>query len=146
MKWIAKSFEELTTEELYQILRLRAEIFVVEQDCVYQDVDNKDQNSFHVCGYDNDFLAAYARVVNPGISYSEISIGRVVVSEKRRGIKLGDDLMKEAISFIETKLGVQPIRISAQSHLKRFYSNLGFVFTGKEYMEDGIPHIEMLKP
>jgi ElaA protein len=145
MKWIAKSFEGLTTLELYQILRLRAEIFVVEQDCVYQDVDNKDQNSFHVCGYDHDKLVGYARVVIPGISYSEISIGRVVVAESHRGNKLGDDLMNEAISFIDSKLGPQPIRISAQSHLKKFYSNLGFVFTGKEYMEDGIPHIEMLK-
>jgi ElaA protein len=145
MKWISKSFDNLTTSELYQVLRLRAEIFVVEQDCVYQDVDNKDQDSYHICGYDDGLLAAYARVVKPGISYAEISIGRVVVSEKRRGIKLGDDLMKETISFIDSKLGVQPIRISAQSHLNKFYSNLGFVATGKKYLEDGIPHIEMLK-
>ncbi len=145
MEWMSKSFEELTANELYQILRLRAEIFVVEQDCVYQDIDNKDQSSYHVCGYEDGFLAAYARVVVPGVSYTETSIGRVVVSENHRGKKLGDQLMIETIAFIDAKLGVQPIRISAQSHLKKFYSNLGFVFTGKEYLEDGIPHMEMLR-
>ena len=144
MNWSTKSFAELTTLELYHILRLRAEIFVVEQDCVYQDVDNKDQDSYHVMGYENDVLIAYARVVKPGVSYTEVSIGRVVVAFTQRQRKLGVDLMNESIRFIETNLGKQAIRISAQSHLEKFYGSLGFDATGKKYLEDGIPHIEML--
>tara|TARA_R110002050_G_scaffold204327_1_gene339625 strand:- start:115028 stop:115468 length:441 start_codon:yes stop_codon:yes gene_type:complete len=145
MQWVTKTFDEIPGKTMYQILQLRAEVFVVEQDCVYQDVDDKDFVSYHVLGYDSGILAAYARVVNHGISYPEISIGRVVVSPKYRGIRLGEDLMNQAIVFIEEKLGKQPIRISAQSHLQKFYSDLGFEFTGKKYLEDGIPHIEMLR-
>jgi ElaA protein len=145
MEWKMKSFHELSTVELYDILQLRAEVFVVEQDCVYQDIDSKDVKSYHVCGYDSKKLAAYARIVHKGVSYSEVSIGRVVVSPQYRGIKLGIELMNETLKFIDKKLGRQAIRISAQSHLKKFYADLGFVFTGKEYLEDGIPHIEMLR-
>ena len=145
MKWIEKTFEELTTKELYQILQLRAEVFVVEQDCVYQDVDTKDFSSLHILGFDKKHLAAYARIVKPGVTFKEMSIGRVVVSPTHRGIRLGERLMLKSIQFVENKLGTQPIRISAQSHLQKFYSDLGFVFTGKKYLEDGIPHVEMLR-
>ncbi len=146
MTWDIKKFSELTTNELYEIIRLRSEVFVVEQNCVYQDLDGKDQESIHVCGYNKNLLVAYARIVNKGVSYSEISIGRVVVSEKSRGNDLGKELMKFTIQFITNELGVQPIRISAQSYLENFYSQLGFNSTGKSYLEDGIPHLEMLLP
>lgn len=145
MRWIFKTFEELTTNELYDILQLRAEVFVVEQDCPYQDLDNKDMDSYHVMAYEANYLAAYTRIVNPGISYPEIAIGRVVVSPKNRGERLGVLVMNKSIEFIANELTPQPIRLSAQSHLQKFYSDLGFVFTGKEYLEDGIPHVEMLR-
>lgn len=145
MKWTIKTFEELTTTELYEILQLRAEVFVVEQDCPYQDVDNKDMDSYHVMGYENNYLAAYTRIVKPGISYKEIAIGRVVVSPKNRGQRMGVAVMEKSIEYIEHHVKRQPIRLSAQSHLQKFYSDLGFVFTGKEYLEDGIPHVEMLR-
>ncbi len=145
MKWIIKTFDKLDTKELYVILQLRAEVFVVEQDCPYQDVDNKDMDSYHVMGFDSEHLAAYTRIVKPGISYSEMAIGRVVVSPKNRGERLGVQVMKQSIAFVEGELGHQAIRLSAQSHLQKFYSDLGFQFTGKEYLEDGIPHVEMLR-
>lgn len=144
MNWEIKSFEKLTTSELYAILQLRAEVFVVEQDCPYQDVDGKDMNSYHVCGWKDDKLVAYARIVKPGISYSEISIGRVVVSELVRGTGTGILLMQETMRFIKENLTDQPIRISAQTHLSKFYNDLGFISTGKNYLEDNIPHTEML--
>lgn len=145
MEWMVKTFNELSTKELYEILQLRAEVFVVEQDCPYQDLDGKDVSSYHVLGYDNTILAAYTRVVEPGISYSEIAIGRVVVSPKKRRTGLGVMVMQKSISFIESSLEIQPIRLSAQSHLQNFYADLGFQSTGKEYLEDGIPHVEMLR-
>lgn len=145
MKWTIKTFEDLTTKELYEILQLRAEVFVVEQDCPYQDVDNKDMDSYHVMGYDKNHLAAYTRIVKPGISYQEIAIGRVVVSPKNRAQRLGVNVMQKSIEYIESQLQKQPIRLSAQSHLQKFYADLGFQFTGKEYLEDGIPHVEMLR-
>jgi ElaA protein len=145
MKWIVKTFDELTTKELYEVLQLRAEVFVVEQDCPYQDIDDKDMESYHVLGYSATYIAAYTRIVKPGISYPEIAIGRVVVSPKNRGERLGRQVMERSIDYIELELKKQPIRLSAQSHLQKFYSDLGFVCTGKEYLEDGIPHVEMLR-
>lgn len=145
MNWVIKKFEDLSTTELYKILQLRAEVFVVEQNCPYQDVDNKDFESYHVSGYQGEDLVAYSRIVKANISYDEISIGRVVVSPNNRGEKLGVAVMEVCLNFINDELGSQSIRISAQSHLEKFYADLGFVPTGKQYLEDGIPHIEMLK-
>lgn len=145
MRWIIKTFEELNARELYHILQLRAEVFVVEQDCPYQDVDGKDEKSFHVCGYDGDALVAYARIVAPGISYSEMAIGRVVVKKTHRDQQLGYRLMEQCHSYIQNEIAAQPIRLSAQSHLRKFYERLGYQSTGKEYLEDGIPHTEMLR-
>lgn len=145
MNWKVKKFLELSTQEVYNILRLRAAIFVVEQNCVYQDLDGKDENSIHVFASDSENIVAYARIVLPGISYQEISIGRVVVAEEYRYQKLGFNVMKKAINVIELEMGKQPIRISAQSHLEKFYRSLDFKPTGKSYLEDGIPHIEMLR-
>lgn len=140
-----KSFDELTNHELYNMLRLRSEVFVVEQNCPYQDLDNKDQKSFHLLYYVNDELAGCTRLLPSGLSYDEISIGRVVIAPSHRGLGLGKKLMEVSISGCEEKFGKAPIRISAQYHLSNFYQSLGFTEQGEVYDEDGIPHIEMLK-
>ena len=143
--WKIKAFDGLSLKELYELLALRQEVFVIEQDCPYLDADGKDFDSHHVMGYKNSQLAAYARVVKPGISYGEISIGRIVTSPTHRKTGLGKALMKECHEFINTHFGREPIRISAQCYLERFYTELGYAATGKEYLEDGIPHMEMLR-
>ena len=145
--WNSKHFTELSNEELYSIIHLRLEVFAVEQNCAYQDADGKDQVSFHICGYtDAKELIAYARILPPGISYKEASIGRIVTAQKVRALGVGKELMQKSFEFISTKYGKVPIRISAQCYLTKFYSNLGFEVIGEEYEEDHIPHIEMLKP
>jgi ElaA protein len=141
---IVKHFKDLTPSELYSIMRLRNEVFVVEQDCVYQDADNKDILCHHLMLYDGKDLAAYARLVPAGLSYNEISIGRVVTSPKVRGTGAGKALMKLAIAHCYQIFGKHKIRIGAQVYAKAFYSALGFEETGDIYDEDGIPHIEMI--
>lgn len=140
-----KRFKELLTLELYQLLQLRSEVFVVEQNCVYQDIDGKDEKAIHILGKFEDKIVVYARIFNAGAYFENASIGRVVISEKYRTQKWGHELMKKAISSIESEIGVQPITISAQLYLKKFYENHGFVQLGEMYLEDGIPHIEMLR-
>ena len=140
-----KTFKELTTKELYDLLQLRSEVFVVEQDCVYQDVDGQDQKALHVLGYKNEKLAAYTRIFEPGYYFENASIGRVVVSEEERQYKYGYDIMKASIEAIKNHYNETKIKISAQTYLKRFYNNLGFFEVGEEYLEDGIPHISMIK-
>ena len=142
--WSYKSFAELSSNELYEILKLRSEIFVVEQNCVYLDTDNKDQASFHLCGWLNEKLVAYARVLPPGISYKEASIGRVATSIAYRQHGAGRMLMIKAIGLAQKQFTTHRIKIGAQLYLHKFYSSLGFAQTGKKYIEDGIPHIEML--
>jgi ElaA protein len=139
-----KTFEELNTAELYNLLQLRSEVFVVEQDCVYQDVDGKDQKALHVIGFKNDKIVAYTRIFKPGDYFKETSIGRVVVQENERQYKYGYDIMKASIKAIKTHYNATEIRISAQMYLKRFYNNLEFTEVGEEYLEDGIPHINMV--
>lgn len=138
------SFTELSLDQLYEILALRSEVFIVEQDCPYQDLDGKDQRSEHLCAYEGERLVAYARLVRPGVSYEEPSIGRVITSEKIRSKGVGKELMQQAIDEMQRLYPNQDIRISAQSYLEAFYSGLGFHNTGKFYLEDGIPHQEML--
>jgi ElaA protein len=142
--WVCKSFEELTTEELYQILRLRSEVFVVEQNCVFLDMDNKDFVCAHLMGCHGDQLLGYSRIVPPGISYVESSIGRIVSSPAARGLGIGRELMEHSIRTIYRLHGKRDIRIGAQYYLKEFYESYGFVQTGEIYPEDGINHIEML--
>lgn len=140
-----KSFQELTTVELYAILALRAEVFVVEQDCPYQDLDGKDKDSFHALGYINNELVAYARVLAKGISYTNyVSIGRIVTAALIRGKNHGHALVDFSISLCEAEFLNQPIKISAQSHLEKFYNQHGFIATGEAYLEDNIPHIGMV--
>ena len=145
MNFITKSFEELNTTELYQILQLRSEVFVVEQDCVYQDLDFKDQKSLHVFGFKNDKIIAYTRIFKPGDYFKNASIGRVVVAASERKYGFGHDLMKASIKAIKDHFKVDEITISAQKYLKKFYESHNFKQVGEEYLEDGIPHIAMLK-
>ncbi len=146
MQWICKKFDDLIPLELYRILQLRNEVFVVEQQCIYQDLDNKDLLSWHLMGRDSEKLLAYTRLIPPGIAYQEPSIGRVVTSPQVRGTGAGKELMQKSISEIYNLFGRQSIRIGAQYYLLKFYRSLGFLDTGDLYLEDGIRHIEMVKP
>lgn len=144
LRWSLKSFESLSSHELYAIIRLRNEVFVVEQNCVFQDADNKDQPSLHLMGHDsNGKLLAYCRIVPPGISYTEPSIGRVVSDASVRRQGAGKLLMQEALQCCSVLYPKQPVRIGAQLYLKQFYNAFGFHQTGEVYLEDGIEHIEM---
>ena len=140
-----KSYAELSKEELYQILQLRSEVFVVEQDCVYQDIDFKDQKAIHVLGFKNNRIIAYTRVFKPGDYFKEASIGRVVVAKNERKFKYGYAIMEASINTITSYFNTTTITISAQTYLQKFYNNLGFNQIGDGYLEDGIPHIKMLK-
>lgn len=140
-----KTFNQLNTTELYDLLQLRSEVFVVEQDCVYLDIDGKDTKALHVLGYKDDKLVAYTRIFKPGDYFKEASIGRVVVKENQRQEGYGYDIMNASIYAIKNYFKTSDIRISAQTYLKRFYNNLGFKEVGEEYLEDGIPHINMIK-
>ena len=141
---ITKIFSELTTEELYQILRLRSEVFVVEQDCIYQDLDNKDQKAIHLYFKENDEILAYTRIFKAGYYYENPSIGRVVVSKKNRGKDFGKKIMIDSIEYIKQNMKGKKIELSAQKYLDKFYKDLGFYKTGEDYLEDGIPHQRML--
>ena len=138
-----KSFNDLTTVELYELLQLRAEVFVVEQNCPYLDMDNKDLKAYHVLGYDNNKLVACTRLIPQGISYPEASIGRVVTHPSVRKFGYGKLLMQYSIIQIEELFHSTEIVIGAQKYLERFYSELGFVKEGESYLEDNIPHIIM---
>jgi len=140
-----KTFSELDIKELYEILRLRSEVFVVEQDCVYQDMDGKDQEALHVLGYKNEGIVAYTRIFEPGAYFEYASIGRVVVAKEERHYQYGYDIMNASIDAIKFHFNTTTIKISAQCYLKKFYNNLGFRPVGEEYLEDGIPHEAMIK-
>ena len=140
-----KRFEALTTNELYAILRLRSEVFVVEQDCVYQDLDDKDKKARHVIGWYDNTIVAYTRIFDVKLYFNEASIGRVVVDQKYRSKGFGIDIMNASINAIKKYYNQTQIKISAQTYLIKFYNNLGFKEQGKPYLEDGIPHTEMIK-
>jgi ElaA protein len=142
--WACKYFNELAPEEVYAILRLRSEVFVVEQNCVFLDMDNKDQHCYHIMASSTGVLLGYSRIVPAGISYAETSIGRIVSSPAARGRGIGRDLMKKSIDTLYTLHGRRDIRIGAQYYLLRWYESFGFVQKGEIYLEDGIEHVEML--
>lgn len=144
LTWIYKHFDQLNPAELYAIMRLRNEVFVVEQNCVYQDADDKDQQSWHLSGWNGSDLVAYCRIIPPGIAYEECSIGRVVSSPAYRKSGAGRKLMQTAINRALEQFQTDRIHIGAQLYLKAFYTSLGFVPCSEEYLEDGIPHIAML--
>ncbi len=144
IKFEIKRFDELSTIEIYNILRLRAEVFIVEQDCVYRDIDNKDQKALHVIGWKNENIVAYARLFDAGDYFEKASIGRVVVSKNERQFGYGHDLIKTSINAIEIHYNTKEIKISAQTYLKKFYETHNFKMIGDGYLEDGIPHINMI--
>jgi ElaA protein len=146
LTWTTKPFAALTLAELYDLLRLRVEVFVVEQTCAFQDLDGQDQAAWHLLGYaPTGELAAYARLFAAGISYPEASIGRVVVSPQFRRYGLGRELLDRGLAAVEAHFGPQPIQIGAQLYLKKFYESFGFGQHGPMYLEDGIEHIHMLR-
>ena len=145
MEFICKHFTELTIDELYRILQLRSEVFVVEQDCVYNDPDGIDKDAYHVIGYENDVIEAYTRIIKPGIIYDDyVAVGRVLTSSKVRKSGYGKILMEFTILQCNNLFENKGIKISAQSYLIKFYRDLGFMEVGEEYLEDGIPHISMV--
>jgi len=143
MNWVCKKFDELSIIELYAIIRLRNEVFVVEQNCVFQDADNKDQDCYHLMGWKEDYLAAYTRIMPAGLIYKETSLGRVVTSINIRRSGIGKELMEKSMDYIYKLFGNVPIRIGAQLYLKHFYEELSFKQSSDIYLEDGIEHIEM---
>jgi ElaA protein len=144
MIWTAKPFEQLTLHELYAILQLRNEVFVVEQRCHYADCDNKDLKAWHLMGRENGRLLVYARLLPPGVSFREASIGRVACARDARGKGYGKELMRESLLHTGQLFHTEHIRIGAQLYLERFYGGFGFVRDSDVYLEDEIPHIEML--
>ena len=143
--WRSIPFAALTVAELYEALQLRSEVFVMEQACLYQDLDGSDHKAVHVLGAANGQLVAYARCLAVGVKFAEASMGRVIIREAMRGSGIGHELMRQAIACVFEDSGVQPIRIGAQAQLEKFYVQHGFVKAGEPYIEDGIPHVEMLR-
>lgn len=145
VRWSCHSWRELGRDDLYDVLTLRQIVFVVEQSCVYLDCDGVDRSASHLLGHDEGELVAYARVMAPGVTFDEASIGRVITHPWARKRGLGRALMREAIARVDALFGKGPIRIGAQRYLEAFYGELGFVVASEPYDEDGIPHIEMLR-
>ena len=139
-----KKFNQLTLHELYEILQLRSEVFVVEQNCVYQDIDSKDQNSLHVIGKKNDKIIAYCRIFKAGDYFKYASVGRVVVSSKERNLGYGHIIFKASIDAVHNYFNDEKIKISAQQYLTKFYNEHNFKQIGDFYLEDGIPHVAMV--
>jgi ElaA protein len=142
LRWHDRAFGELTVHELHAILALRGRVFVVEQSCAYLDPDGADAASRHIWADDAGVIHAYLRLVPAGVKFAEISIGRVIIAPEARGTGLGKELMRRGIAAA----GGAAIRIGAQAHLEKFYAELGFVRTSEPYDDDGIPHVEMLRP
>lgn len=144
MEWIFKSFDELTNEELYDILKLRFEVFVIEQNCLDIDPDRKDKVSMHLMLEDDGKIIGCARILPPKVSYDEPSIGRIALDKSYRGTGLGREIVQKCIDFIHNIMKIQKIRISGQAYLLDFYKSFGFVVTEGPYLEDKIPHYQML--
>ncbi|MCW5519917.1 GNAT family N-acetyltransferase [Aureitalea sp. L0-47] len=140
-----KSFQELTIDELHDLMQLRSEVFVVEQDCVYQDIDGKDRKALHILGFYEGELSAYSRCFQPGDYFEEAAIGRIVVDKRVRDKGLGHQIVDASIEAVQKTYNTSQIKLSAQTYLIDFYTSHGFQTTGEEYLEDGIPHIAMIK-
>jgi ElaA protein len=145
LNWQFLSFEALSARQLYAILQLRSEVFVIEQQCLYQDMDGSDHEAMHLVGLYDGRLMAYARCFPAGVKYTEASIGRVITRSELRGTGAGHALMREALARMQAVWGAQAVRISAQAHLEDFYAQHGFAAQGDVYDEDGIPHVAMLR-
>ncbi|TVP81179.1 MAG: GNAT family N-acetyltransferase [Alkalicoccus sp.] len=145
MEWHIKKFEALSPEELYRILQIRVEVFVVEQNCPYSEIDGKDKYCWHLYAEENGEILAYARLLPPGISYEEAAIGRVLVAGPYRGRGLGKELMTQSLVFLNNKMNYSGIRLQAQEYAEKFYSSFGFQKISAAYLEDNIPHVDMKK-
>ena len=146
LRWVTKTFAELTVNELYDLLKLRSEVFVVEQKCIFLDIDNNDQKAFHTIGYLGEEVVATTRLFDKDIMYDGYqSIGRVVTAPKHRGLSIGKALMQYSIQECERLFGKGPIKIGAQLYLKKFYNEQGFEQSGDVYIEDEIDHIPMIR-
>ena len=145
MEWRYKQFVQLTPFEVYELLQLRAEVFVVEQNCVFLEPDGIDNRCLHLLGYNNNKLLAYTRIVPPGLAYNQASIGRVVTSPSVRNTGAGKKLMQRSIDMLYSSFGKVTIKIAAQFYLKKFYESFGFYQVSEVYLDDGIEHIHMLK-
>ncbi|ALR32190.1 GNAT family acetyltransferase [Chryseobacterium sp. IHB B 17019] len=143
--WKIKTFDEFTVPELYAVLKARIDVFVIEQNCPYPDLDNYDQKAVHIWAEEDGKILANCRIFDKGIKYEEASLGRVLTTDAARGKNIGRQLMKYAVETIENRFHTSEIRISAQDYLLKFYSEFGFEDTGKKYLEDDIPHTEMLR-
>jgi len=146
MQWLCLKFNELSTIQLYQLLKLRVDVFVVEQNCPYPELDNKDlhQDTYHLLAYENEQLVACARLLGPGISYPQVSIGRIATAHNRRQNGLGKQLLTQALSKCDQYWPKQDIQIGAQVYLVEFYQSMGFKRYSQDYLEDGIAHLDML--
>jgi len=144
VRWTLVAFDALSVPQLYELLQLRTEVFVVEQNCVFQDMDGTDAQAMHLLGTQGGQLVAYARIFPSGVKYDEASIGRVTTRQTARGTGLGHTLIREAMAAVVSLWGAQRIRIGAQARLKAYYSQHGFVDVGRPYIEDGIDHLEMV--
>jgi ElaA protein len=145
MQFECKKFDDLTPKQFYEIIHLRNEVFVVEQNCVFQDADHKDEDAYHFMLWNDNELAGYTRLLAPGLAYEQMSIGRVVTSPKYRRKGIGKQLMEESIKACYRSFGQGSIKIGAQLYLKKFYESFDFLQVGEQYIEDGIPHIYMIK-
>lgn len=146
MEWFVKKMDEVDVHTLYDILELRMRVFIIEQRCFYEELDHKDHNATHVYAKDDSGqIAAYLRVLDRGVSFDEVSIGRVVVRPEARKDGLGRVLMYKGIEVVKTDYGDPPIRISAQAYLQKFYESLGFIAVSDIYLEDDIPHLDMIR-
>tara|TARA_B100000508_G_scaffold24343_1_gene17484 strand:- start:15453 stop:15935 length:483 start_codon:yes stop_codon:yes gene_type:complete len=144
LDWQYKYYTDLSLNELYDILALRAKVFVVEQNCPYQDLDGKDKKSYHlICRNGKGQLVGTLRILPKGVAFKEIGFGRIVLDESERGVQQGHEMMKSAMNYCKAEFGDVPVYLSGQKHLEGFYEKHGFRSTGKEYLEDGIPHVEM---
>ncbi len=145
MDWEIKIFAELSKKELYEILKLRVDVFVVEQECPYPELDGKDERAYHLIGRENQQIIAYSRLFLPGNYFEEAAIGRVIVKEEYRKKDIGTDMLEVAVRFLIDEKDAEDIKLSAQNHLKNFYGKHGFEPVSEVYLEDGIPHIDMLR-
>jgi ElaA protein len=146
IRWTLQQFSELTNSDLYELLKPRSAIFVVEQNCVFPDMDDKDYSSYHLCGWNNEKLVAYTRLLPPGLAYENCSIGRVVTAASARSQGVGRILMKKSIEACQQLFSSHDIEIGAQLYLEQFYSSFQFKREGEVYLEDGIDHIHMRRP
>lgn len=144
MEWHLKTFSQLTADELYKILQVRVEVFVVEQACAYRELDDHDQTAFHLFAVEGEKMAGYARILPPGSTYNELSIGRVLVRKEFRGKGLATELMNRALNFVQENIKANCVKIQAQEYLLSFYRSFGFESVSEVYLDEGIPHVDMI--